>query len=552
MTKSLLKKTLMFAMAIAFAIPQSADAHFVWIAKDPKTGEMKVYFGEGPEPDQKMFLKGISKIKLSECVNGEFAKTDFTEKSDGDNGWFVCNSKHQPSEVVGDVAYGVFSRGDSTMFLHYSAKYGALNGTVSLSSKSASILPLDIVAKRTDKKIELTAEYRGKVLSNSEFAIVDPSGASIEKSTDEKGSLSLPAMPGRYLIRAKHVDPSAGEHDGKRFSETRYYCTLVLDNGETSATQVPSSNNKTNGVQRISIANIPEGVTSFGGAVTDNKIYIYGGHTGKPHSYYQSGQNDKLYSIDLSNPSKWKVAGKGLGLQGLAMVAHQGKLYRLGGFHAHNQEGEKHDLRSVKEFAVYDSTKRSWNQLEPMPNGRSSFDSVIVNGVIYVIGGWEMNGKNGTRWCDTALSFDLNVKDSNWQKLPAPPFKRRALSVGFQNNKLIVIGGMQEKGGPTKKVAIYDLLSKAWSDGPELPGDGRMEGFGSSCFNVGGELIVSTYGGNLLKLNSDLSQWQVVSTCDEGRFFHRLLPLNQNDFVLVGGASMESGKFYEVEVYSKQ
>ncbi len=35
---------------------QPVSGHFVWVAKDAKTGEMKIYFGEGPEPDQKMFF----------------------------------------------------------------------------------------------------------------------------------------------------------------------------------------------------------------------------------------------------------------------------------------------------------------------------------------------------------------------------------------------------------------------------------------------------------------------------------------------------------------
>lgn len=557
---SFTKKTLIAAVAIAFAIPQLANSHFVWIAKDLKTGETKVYFGEGPEPDQKMFLKGISKIKLSEYVNDEFTHTSFTEKSDGDDGWFVCNSQRNPKEVVGDVAYGLFSRDDSSMFLHYSGKYGALEGSTPLSSKAGTILPLDIAAKKIDNKLEFHTTFRAKIAPACEVTIVDPSGESVTKTTDENGKLSVPAKTGRYLIRAKVVDPTKGKHNGKSFSETRFYCTLVLDVGrgrkstdETTRNTAESSlSTKDRNFARASIADIPVGVTSFGGAIANNKLYIYGGHTGKPHSYYNSGQNDKLYSIDLSKPSKWEIAGKGIGLQGLAMVSHQDRLYRIGGFHAHNKEGEKHDLRSVKDFAVYDSDNQTWKQLEPMPSGRSSFDAVVVGGVIYVVGGWEMNGKDGTQWCDTALSFDLTNKNAKWQMLPQPPFKRRALSVGFQNGKLIVIGGMQEKGGPTKKVALYNLSSNEWSDGPELPGDGRMEGFGNSCFNVGGELIVSTYSGNVCKLSADFSQWQIISTCDEGRFFHRLLALNPSDFILVGGASMETGKFYDVEVHSKK
>lgn len=301
----------------------------------------------------------------------------------------------------------------------------------------------------------------------------------------------------------------------------------------------------------ISLADIPEGITSFGGAIANNKLYVFGGHTGTAHSYYESGQNKTLFELDLTKPTQWNKVADGLGLQGLAMVSHGGKLYRLGGFHAHNKEGEKHDLRSVADFAVFDFKTKKWNALAPMPTGRSSFDAVVVGDMIYVIGGWKMNGTKGTEWIKSAISIDLSEEDPKWTELPEPPFQRRALSVGCQDNKIVAIGGMQQKGGPTKKVAIYDPATKKWSDGPSLPEGDNMEGFGSSCFLVGDRLVVSTYGGNVYRLSKSMSKWEKINTLESGRFFHRLLPLNDQNFVLVGGASMETGKFYELEVLSK-
>ena len=298
------------------------------------------------------------------------------------------------------------------------------------------------------------------------------------------------------------------------------------------------------------IADIPEGITSFGGAVMGQQMFVYGGHTGDAHSYYESGQNKTLFAIDLNSPREWKAVGQGLGLQGLAMVAHDGKLYRLGGFHAHNKKGEKHDLRSVNEFAVFDFETKKWKQLQPMPEARSSFDAVVKDGKIYIVGGWAMNGQKSTAWCETAYVYDLTQDNPKWNKLPNPPFKRRALSVGYQGNKIIAIGGMQEKGGPTTKVAILDLNDNKWSDGPALPDNGRMEGFGTSCFNIGGHLVVSTYGGKVYQLNKSATEWVPIAELDEGRFFHRLLPIGSKQFALVGGASMETGKFYEVEILS--
>lgn len=75
-----------------------------------------------------------------------------------------------------------------------------------------------------------------------------------------------------------------------------------------------------------------------------------------------------------------------------------------------------------------------------------------------------------------------------------------------------------------------------------------MDGFGSSSFAVGGKLFVTTYGGTLQRLREDGKAWEVLSTLEHDRFFHRLLPLSDNQLIAVGGASMSSGKFEEVDV----
>lgn len=300
----------------------------------------------------------------------------------------------------------------------------------------------------------------------------------------------------------------------------------------------------------LEIADIPVGVTSFGGAVLGTRMFFFGGHQGDAHSYSESGQNRNLYMLDLRKPEKWKVLAEGPPLQGLAMVGYRGKLYRLGGFHARNQEGEEHDLQSVADFYAFDLKSRKWEKMPDMPEPRSSFDAVIRKGIIYVVGGWALNGDQPTQWSKTAWSFDLNRTDATWEKLPDPPFQRRALSLGAQGNRIVAIGGMQPKGGPTRKVALFDLKSSSWSDGPELPGSNNMEGFGSSCFNVGGQVIVSTYGGNVYRLAKDFSRWEPLKKLDTGRFFHRLLPLGKDRFALIGGANMEIGKLDAVEVHS--
>ena len=321
-------------------------------------------------------------------------------------------------------------------------------------------------------------------------------------------------------------------------------------NQEITSTSVKDENKKDD--VKVKLPNLPEGITSFGGALCNGKLYVFGGHKGKAHHYYKSGQNAKLLAIDLKKASKWEVVNESEGRQGLAMVAHGGKLYRLGGFIAKNKKEDEQDLHSIDEFAVFDSDQGKWKPLVKMPEARSSFDAVVMGDTIYVIGGWALAGEGNTKWSSTGYSIDLSAKKPEWKKIADPPFKRRAVSVGHQDGKIVVVGGMQNRGGPTRKVAIYDPKTKKWSDGPELPkvGDNNMEGFGSSCFNIDGQLVASTYGGNVYSLSKDGSKWKKMFQVEKGRFFHRLLPLGENAFALVGGASMKSGKIENIEVFS--
>jgi len=75
-----------------------------------------------------------------------------------------------------------------------------------------------------------------------------------------------------------------------------------------------------------------------------------------------------------------------------------------------------------------------------------------------------------------------------------------------------------------------------------------MEGFGSSSFNVDENLIVTTYSGIILKLKPDESGWENVGKLKHPRFFHRLLPVDQQHLIAVGGASMETGKVKDLEL----
>jgi hypothetical protein len=325
----------------------------------------------------------------------------------------------------------------------------------------------------------------------------------------------------------KHVEKQSGELDGKPYSEARHYSTLSL--------KMPAE------VAVKQISALPHPVTSFGAAIVGDDVYVYGGHLGSPHHYSTEGQSDHFLRLNLKNPAEgWKELGTVPKKTGLAMVPYNGRIYRIGGFVATNKEADDQVLVSTADVAMYDPASNTWTDLTPLPAGRSSHDAVVIGDKLYVVGGWNMQPGQDTVWHSNGLVADLSQPTIEWKEF-AVPFQRRALSVGEWQGRLVAIGGMQEKGGPSTKVSIYDPAANAWSEGPSIQGQ-PMDGFGSSAFLCGNDLYVSTMSGTLQSLSKDGSRWNIVAQLHQPRFFHRMLPQGNNSLLILGGASMEKGK----------
>ncbi len=294
--------------------------------------------------------------------------------------------------------------------------------------------------------------------------------------------------------------------------------------------------------QEMKIEDSPVAVASFGAAVCGDYLYLFGGNFATAHAFSLEGQNDKFRRIKLETGAPWEDLGTVDRRQGNALVAHDGKVYQIGGFEARNKQGEEQDMHSSADFRMFDPSTMKWNELADLPEPRSSFDAVVMGDTLFVVGGWSLNGEgNETAWHQTAWKFDLSQPDGSWQAIKDPPVIRRADSLAHFQGKVYVIGGMKQRGGPTTEVAVYDPKSDTWQDGPSLPGE-AMEGFGNSSFNVNGRLLVSTASGKILQLSADGSQWKTIHQLESGRFFHRMLPIDDHQIAILCGVAGDRQK----------
>ena len=311
-----------------------------------------------------------------------------------------------------------------------------------------------------------------------------------------------------------------------------------------SVTLPPHSSPKVQ-VTTTDLPELPLELTSFGGAVANGTLFIYGGHSGTAHSYSTAEQSDQFWALDLKAPKEWKQLPSGPRLQGLVMLPYKDSVVRIGGFTARNAEGEEHDLHSQSGVSRFDVAKNRWLDLPPLPEPRSSLSAAIADDHIFVIGGWALKGE-ATQWHGTAWKLDLADPNATWQPLANPPFKRRALFSTAHDGKIHVIGGMNSDGGPTTRTDVYDPNSDSWSQGPNLAGK-PLTGFGAAAHSLDGHLFVSTIDGNVQRLNEHTKKWEIVGEYDPARFFHVMVPWTDKQMLLVGGANMSIGKFTELD-----
>lgn len=283
-------------------------------------------------------------------------------------------------------------------------------------------------------------------------------------------------------------------------------------------------------------APLPEAVSSFGAAVCDGWLYHYGGHRGQAHRYSTETASGEFRRLNLRDGKAWEDLPGGPGLQGLALVTYDGKLYRIGGMQPRNKPGTPSDNHSVATCDCYDPVTRKWTALPDLPAGRSSHDAVVIDGKLYVAGGWQMKGAGAKpEWHNTAIVLDLTAKSPRWESIPQP-FRRRALTATAHDGKMYVIAGMTDENELELSVDIYDPITGKWTLGKPIPGV-IGNGFTPASCVAGGRLYVSPADGKLWRLNEKGDAWDDVGTLQQARFVHRMVAAGDNLLVVVGGAS---------------
>lgn len=298
--------------------------------------------------------------------------------------------------------------------------------------------------------------------------------------------------------------------------------TIPIATAETSGTPIEAEIASTHGTI---LGAMPVAVTSFGAASIAGDVYVAGGYFGEPHHYTREGQSRSFARFTESHG--WEeLAPLDVGLQGLALVALDGAIVRCGGSRIDNTASEPTDMRSIATCARYTIADARWSPFVDLPAPRSSFDAAVLDGRLYVVGGWNLEGgPEHARFTSDLLVLDPGA--SAWRSEPSP-VARRALAVVATTHAIVAIGGLRADRSPSRDVDVY-VPGSGWSRGPELPGDG----FGVAATAIGDDVYASGRDGVLVRWRVGEGAWTSLASLSQPRFFHRLVA--QRDAIVAFG-----------------
>ena len=214
--------------------------------------------------------------------------------------------------------------------------------------------------------------------------------------------------------------------------------------------RVEAYNPKTN--RWIRKKDMPVSRINFGLGVVAGKVYLIGGATG-----FGGGHKQRMDRVDVYNPSAdlWGTALNMPTRRGPGDVAViNNRLYVMGGA-GWPPAGAGPHLKIIEE---YDPISRQWQQKPDMLDLISRFSTVVVRDEIYLIGGF--HPLIGPR--EYLATVDVyHPRTEAWDTIPELPSPLSPIDAAVVNGKIYVFGGYGEGITFVRDVLVYDTGFRA-------------------------------------------------------------------------------------------
>ena len=163
------------------------------------------------------------------------------------------------------------------------------------------------------------------------------------------------------------------------------------------------------------------------------------------------------------------------------------KIYLIGGTLYENKAVR--GPYGISTVEVYDTQTHTWQRGADMPTPRHGAKAAVVNGTIFVFGGW--NGPENHALRKYPVSVEAyNPQTDTWIQKQDMPVSRVEFGIGVVDGKIYIIGGAMRSGGERMgRVDVYNPATDTWVKGREMPTPREALGVGvvgNRIYAIGG------------------------------------------------------------------
>lgn len=219
------------AALAGLVLATAASAHFAYVVPAADGSKVQVIFSDSLEADLKVPIDKIAATTLFQIdSSGKATAIKLTK------GKHALSGALPGKEVrlIGGVSDYGFHQSKHTQFKAVRLKYypkaivGQLAGADKILLGDKALV--EIVPVAGNGKVRFKVLLKGKPLPRAEIGVLIPGETPYKGLTDAKGLTEASFdKTGKYGVRARYIEPVAGEINGQKYEEVRHYGTLVLD-----------------------------------------------------------------------------------------------------------------------------------------------------------------------------------------------------------------------------------------------------------------------------------------------------------------------------------
>lgn len=230
--------------------------------------------------------------------------------------------------------------------------------------------------------------------------------------------------------------------------------------------------------------NMPGGRNHPAVTALDGKFYVFGGYNWSCCNNYPwpyGSTNAWQYDPKAKAWKTLKDIPRRFGA-GLA-VPYGGKIYLMAG----TDSGGYHSTAFVHE---YDPANDTWKACASMKNAREHTKGVLVDSLIYVIGGHSVPAGSTTRFNQTNVEA-YSPKSDKWYAKGTMATPRGAVGLSYLGGKVYVFGGEGADFQLFSQVDQFDPATGQWAKVNAFP-EGGIHGMATVTYNGTAHLIAGS------------------------------------------------------------